>query len=112
VVQQLIDQERGARERLKKELYHQIDDKVNRAYGILANARIISSEEALGLLSDLRLGIDLGMITGVDPRILNEMISFSQPGLLQGSQSRKMNAGERDLTRAEVIRNKLMTQRR
>lgn len=112
VVQQLIDQERGARERLKKELYHQIDDKVNRAYGILANARIISSEEALGLLSDLRLGIDLGMITGVDPRILNEMISFIQPGLLQGSQSRKMNAGERDLTRAEVIRNKLMTQRR
>ena len=112
VVQQLIDQERSARNRLKEELYHQIDDKVNRAYGILANARIISSEEALKLLSDLRLGIDLGMIKDVDPQILNEMISFIQPGLLQGSQGKTMNAGERDLTRAKVIRTKLAQQRR
>lgn len=112
VVQQLIDQERSARERLKKELYHQIDDKVNRAYGILANARIINSGEALRLLSDLRLGIDLGMIKDVDPQIFNEMISFIQPGLLQGSQGKAMNAGERDIIRAEVIRTKLAQQRR
>lgn len=112
VVQQLIDQERAARERLKEEFYHQIDDKVNRAYGLLAHARSMSSEEALRLLSDLRLGIDLGMITGVEPRILNEMISFIQPGLLQGSQEKEMSPWERDLVRANVIRQKLLHQRR
>lgn len=112
VVQQLIDQERAARQRLKEEFYHQVDDKVNRAYGLLSHARSMSSEEALKLLSDLRLGIDLEMVTGVDPRILNELISFIQPALLQGWQDKEMNAWERDLKRADMIRQKLNQQRR
>lgn len=112
VVQQLIDQERAARDRLKGELYHQMDDKAHRAHGLLAHARIISSEEALTLLSDLRLGIDLGIITNVEPSILSEMMAFIQPGLLQGTEKKKMNAAERDLKRAEVIQKKLNSQGR
>lgn len=112
VVQQIIDQERTARERLKEEFKHKIEDKVRRAYGLMSYARIMSSEEAIELLSDLRLGIDLEMITGVDGRILNEMMAFIQPGLLQGRGKKMMASSERDLRRAEAIQEKLQSQRR
>lgn len=107
VTQQLIDREKAARELLSEELAYRMEDKVLRAFGILSNARILSSGEALSLLSDLRLGIDLGMLNNVDYRVFNELIALIQPGILQGRSSGKMTAQERDLKRAEIVQNKL-----
>ncbi len=107
VATQLIDQERAARQVLLKEYSRQLEDKVLRAYGILSYARIISSDEALSLLSDLRLGTDLGIIKEVDPRILNELMVWIQPAMLQGKYGQQMSPYERDLKRAETIQEKL-----
>ena len=60
-----------------------LEDSVFRSYGILSNSRIIESKEAAKCLSDVRLGIDLGLIEGVSRNILNELMVFTQPGFLQ-----------------------------
>ena len=58
---QLATQERNLRERLQKEIKYQIEDKVMRSYGLLTNARLLTSAEALSLLSDVRMGIEMGI---------------------------------------------------
>src|SRR5699024_4014602 len=65
IVLQLIQQERSAREVLLNHSSLQLEDRVHRAYGILANSRLIESKEATKRLSDVRLGIDLGLIENI-----------------------------------------------
>lgn len=107
VTMQLIKQERQAREQLKNISRIQLEDKVFRSYGILANSRIIESKEAAQCLSDVQLGIDLGFIKGISRNILNELIILTQPGFLQQFAGESLNALERDIRRATLIRERL-----
>ncbi|MHB1419435.1 MAG: protein arginine kinase [Bacillota bacterium] len=108
VTKQIIDQERAARELLQEQTGLQLADKVNRAYGTLAYARIISSQEALIALSQVRLGLDTKIIKGVEPRILNQLMVMIQPAGLQKMVGREMEPFERDVQRANVIRQYLI----
>jgi len=107
VTKQLIEQEKAARELLLKEAGSQLEDRVGRAFGILSHARVISSEEALHLLSDVRLGLDLHLLRGVDPRVITELMIGIQPAFLQGLTGREMDPQERDRERAAFIRRRL-----
>ncbi|HAA90614.1 MAG: Putative ATP:guanido phosphotransferase [Thermoanaerobacterales bacterium 50_218] len=104
VSRQVIEQEKLARESLRKEALVQIEDRVYRSYGILANAYIISSEEAMDHLSNLRLGIDMGILRGIDNRTLNELLVKIRPAFIQKIAGREMDAFNRDLKRAAIIR--------
>jgi len=108
VVNQIIDHERNARRVLIKEKRVQIEDRVNRAFGILSYAKIIDSNEAAKRLSDLRLGIDLDMIKGISSTVLNELIVMTQPGFLQQYAGGILIPDERDIKRATIIRERLL----
>ncbi|RFU68660.1 protein arginine kinase [Peribacillus saganii] len=107
VVQQIIAQERSAREALVKTSNIQLEDRVYRSFGILTNARTIETKEAAKCLSDLRLGIDLGYIKNVSKNILSELIIFTQPGFLQQYAGGALRPYERDVRRATLIRERL-----
>ncbi len=107
VVSQLISQERSAREALVKTSNIQLEDRVYRSYGILANSRIIESKEAAKCLSDVRLGIDLGYIKNLSRNILNELMILTQPGFLQQYAGGALRPNERDIRRATLIRERL-----
>ncbi|MEJ9210758.1 protein arginine kinase [Bacillus smithii] len=107
VVSQIIDQERSAREALVKTNHIQLEDRVFRSYGVLANSRIIESKEAAQCLSDVRLGIDLGYINTISKNVLNELLILTQPGFLQQYAGASLRPEERDVRRATLIREKL-----
>ncbi|EGL83493.1 ATP:guanido phosphotransferase [Caldalkalibacillus thermarum TA2.A1] len=109
VAMQLIEQERQARKQLLESSRVQLEDKIFRSYGILANARVIESKEAMQRLSDVRLGIDLGLIKGVSSTIMNELIVLTQPGFLQQYAGQMLSPDERDVRRAKLIRERLLT---
>ena len=108
VVSQLISQERSARDALRKSSDIQLEDRVYRSYGILANSRIIETKEAARCLSDVRLGIDMGYIENVSKNILNELMILTQPGFLQQYAGGPLRPHERDIRRAALIRERLM----
>lgn len=108
VAKQIIEHERSARGKLLQESKIRLEDRVNRSYGILSHARIMDSKEAAQRLSDVRLGIDLGMIQGTSATILNELMVMTQPGFLQQYFGEKLTPGERDIRRASLIRERLM----
>ena len=77
---------------------------IGRAYGILANAHSISSKETMNLLSLMRLGVDVGLFPGVDRSLVDELFILTQPAHLQKQHSEKLSAEERDLLRADMVR--------
>jgi protein arginine kinase len=107
VSRQVIEQEQMGRRSLMKERPSQIEDMVFRAYGILTNARLLNSEETMFYLSCLRLGIDLGLLHNVSNRTLNELLVRTRTAFLQGDNKSALDAFNRSLKRAAIIRKAL-----
>lgn len=104
IVLELIEHENNARVRLMNDRAIVVQDHVARAFGILSNARMISSGEALNLLSSLRLGLDLGLVNQFSRRQLDMLFISIQPAHLQKQQSKGLEPDERDVVRADVLR--------
>ena len=104
VTLQVVDQERNARQMLHQEAKEQLEDRVWRAYGVLSNARSISSQEAMELLSELRLGIDMKIIQDIDPKVFNKLMVSIQTSFLQKKIQTDMQSPQRDIIRATTIR--------
>lgn len=109
VTMKVLEQERSAREHLLQRGRLQLEDRVYRSYGILANARSMTSHEAMQRLSDLRLGIDLGLVKGIEPRILQELLVMIRPAHLQKIMGEELDPPRRDERRAALIRERLRT---
>lgn len=107
VVPQIIAYEQQARKALQRDRLAQLEDRVWRAWGILTNARVLGTEEVLTLLSHLRLGVNLGMLTKLDVRAINELFLLSQPAHLQKLAGNQMDQAARREARATLIRRKL-----
>lgn len=108
ITEQIVEQERLLRTKLANEMKYQLEDRVGRAYGILTNAWLITSNEALALLSDVRLGADMGIIPNIRMDGINELVVAIRPAHLQKKAGRDMDATQRDVERAAVIKEKLM----
>ena len=72
IIEKVIEQEKIARKFLAKESI-ELEDRVYRAFGILINARKITSEECKSLLSDVKLGTDMGIIKELDDLKVNKL---------------------------------------
>ena len=107
ILKEVIHQEHSARESLMTNNRTQLEDRIWRAFGILKHAKTMSSSEALDLLSATRLGVDLGLMNGLDRSTVNELFIFSQPAHLQKLEGKALNAKERDTKRAQLIRSRL-----
>jgi len=101
---ELVEQETEARSLLLNENDTSFQDAVWRSYGILANARKISSSEAIRLMSRLRLGIDANLFHQLNHRTLNQLMVEIQPGHLILRHGAEMANENRDALRAELIR--------
>jgi protein arginine kinase len=107
VAKQIIEQERAAREQILQQSRTRLEDRIFRSYGTLAYARSMSTQEAMQLISDVRLGIDMGLVTGLEPRILQELLVIIRPAHLQKLMGRELDVEERDEHRAMLIRERM-----
>ena len=107
LINQVIRREQSAREYLLTNNKASISDRIWRAYGTLKSARIITSDETIRLLSLIRLGVDMGIITDISRKTLNELFIFTQPAHLQKLEGKKLSSSDRDMKRADLIRDKL-----
>jgi protein arginine kinase len=107
VILQIIEHEENARAKLLETKPKVVYNHIGRAYGILANTHIISSKETMNLLSLMRLGVDLEMFPGVGRALVDELFVVTQPAHLQKQFTEKLAAEERDLLRADMLRERL-----
>lgn len=107
ITDKVIEQERLARKILAKNQI-ELEDKVYRAYGILANSRKLSSEEANILLSDVKLGTDMGIIKELNDLKVRKLEMYTKPANLQKYVGQTLDGYERDVKRAEIVKQIIM----
>ena len=105
ITNQLISQELKQRETLVKSI--ETKDKVMRSLGILKTAYIMSHKEAVNLLSNVRFGISTGLIDNINIETINDLLVEIQPATLMTILGEQITVKDRDISRAEYIRNKL-----
>lgn len=107
VVPRIIDYERRVRSALIKENRAKLHDQVSRAFGILRSAHTITSEETMHLLSSVRMGINLGLVDGIEIPTVNELFIHTQPAHLQKIRHATLESAERNVARAAYLRERL-----
>lgn len=107
VVNQIINQESWSREQILKAYKYELEDKIFRSLGILKTAVLLDSKECLNLLSNVRMGVEMGIIKDVDKRVLNSLLIDTQPASLQQIFNSNLSEKMRDFNRAKLVRDKL-----
>ncbi|HTL69945.1 MAG TPA: protein arginine kinase [Candidatus Eisenbacteria bacterium] len=107
IIRQVIGHEENARKTIMKQSREMLLDKICRSNGTLKSAHVMSTKEMMGLLSMVRLGVDMGLITDIDRRAVNELFILTQPAHLQKIEGRVLNSQQRDAKRANLIRRRL-----
>ena len=99
----VIEQERQARKLLTKDLID-LEDEIYRSYGIFTNARKISYDESINLLSNIKLGVDLGILDNITDMQVQKLYLYTKPANLQKYLGEKIERMDIDIKRAEVIK--------
>lgn len=108
VTNQIVEQEKNIREKLLQANKLKFEDRIYRSYGILTHARQLSSKEAMSLLSDIKVGFELGILkTDKKPVNIYELMVCTQPANLQKQIGRALSPDERDEERARFLRQHL-----
>ncbi len=131
IIPEIVEYENAARNQLLSKQIDVLDDKISRAMALLRNAHLISSQEALFLLSHLRLGlnmrehmgastpaidtlcalsrqdIDADKPSGLSIETINRLFMLTLPAHLQLNDGKPLDATHRDVLRAQIIRSAL-----
>jgi len=108
IVLEISVHEQNSRQRLLEQRENHLRDHFCRAIGILTHAHLLASKETLDMLSALRLGLELGLISGWQRATIDELFVLIQPGHLQKIEGKIIGAEKRDLMRARLVREKLL----
>jgi len=107
LARELIHKEQESRAHWWEKDRIRIEDKIYRSCGILSKARVLSSSEFIEHYSNLQLGIYLGILKEINQRALNRLLVLTQPAHLQKLRGKRMDSLERDVFRAELVRQHL-----
>ena len=107
IVNQVIKQEEALRKQAYESDTISTNDKIFRAYGILSNARLLSTDELLRLLSLIRLGSSLNIIK-IDIASLNSLLFETGANQLCLSYGAPADSMKRDELRANLVREKII----
>lgn len=99
VSQYLLQKERAARKELANEQRSRLMDNAARALRVLQNAMAAKPQEAIALLSPVRLAASLGYVKNCDYNSMNEILA----GMRAGAEA----DGGVDIERAALLRRKL-----
>jgi protein arginine kinase len=106
-VHAIIRSEEQARESLWDSARLQVEDKIYRAYGLLAHARSMKGAEVLNLASAVRFGLTLELPGLCSAETLNEILVFTQPSHIALRAGGAPSKEERRRLRADYIRGRL-----
>ncbi|MGN0559238.1 MAG: protein arginine kinase [Acutalibacteraceae bacterium] len=101
ITTQLVNQEISAREKYLQSI--DMQDTISRSLGILKYAKSISHEEAMQLLSNVRLGVSSGLLSCITAEKIDKLITDIQPAEIMVSSGEKLTPAQRDIKRAQII---------
>lgn len=109
VLKTIIDHELNARCKYLEDHKAKLLDKIGRAYGTLKNVHVLNSNEAMNLLSLIRLAVDFGMLPETNRADVDRLFIECQPGHVQYAAKAGIEPDARDIARADKLREEFNT---
>ena len=103
ITEKIIEQEKDARKILSRNSI-ELEDTIFRSYGILMNCKRISEKEAEELLSNIKLGTDLGILSEFTDAKVKKLYFYIKPANLAKYFGQEFNFREENIKRAEIIK--------
>ena len=104
VVHQILTRERNTRKYLISKRLVEMENQVYRSLGILKYSRILSSKEAMEHLSNIRMGETMNILEKNESFDVIKLMIDVQSANIQKRLKKEMNNRERDIERANIIR--------
>ena len=82
----------------------ELEDMIGRSYGILTNCKKISYEEAKELITNIKIGTDLGLLENLTDLKIQKLYLYTKPANLQKYLGEKIEVIDQDIKRAEIIK--------
>jgi protein arginine kinase len=106
ILPSIMEYERQARRVLVERNDMLLEDRTRRSLAVLREARLLSVEEAMKLLSRIRLAVHLGRLPELDPEVVNQLFLQVQPAHLVRSCGH-LGGEEMRAARATLVRETL-----
>ena len=103
IAEKIIKNERQARKYLANEGID-LEDEIYRSFGILTNCKKITEEETLELLSNIKLGVDLGILKEATDLQVQSLYLYTKPANMQKRLGEILGKIEQEVKRAEIIK--------
>jgi len=107
IIPRIIEYEQQARRLLVERNETLLDDRTQRALAILRSARLLGTEEAMKLLSRVRLALHLDRLPDIEPNVVNQLFLQVQPAHLQFHAQHPLSPEELRAARATLVRERL-----
>jgi protein arginine kinase len=107
IIPRVVEYERESRRDLLNKRRTVLEDNVWRAWGMLTNARLLTTEESMQALSLVRLGSLLGLLPQADQKLVNQLMLLVQPAHLQRVLGKELDQEQRRFARAMLVRGRL-----
>lgn len=101
IASQLIEQEEKSLAEMAKSIETQ--DVIYRSLALLKSAKLMSNDEAMKLISNVRAGMFTGVIKNADYAMLNRLNEQIQPATLMTAEGKELSPQQRDIKRAEIL---------
>ncbi len=103
IAEKIIKNERQARKYLANEGID-LEDEIYRSFGIFTNCKKITEEETIELLSNIKLGVDLGILREVTDLQIQSLYLYTKPANMQKRLGETLGKIEQEVKRAEIIK--------
>lgn len=107
IVLNVVSEEKKAREILLSKDRYKLEDKVYRSYAILQSAVLLEEKEAIELLSNIRLGVEIGLLN-IEKSRINQLLIIIKSNSIENYIGRTLDAKEIDYERASIVKRILM----
>lgn len=106
IVSEVINQEKKARDNIYNNYRYELEDKIMRSLSVLKSSVLISNKEALELLSNVRMGVEMGIIN-IEKEKLNSLLYKISSPVIASEEGKGLSEKDKNIIRSKILKETL-----
>lgn len=103
IVNEVINQEKKTRDNIYENYRYELEDKIMRSISILKSSVLMSNKEALELLSNVRMGAEMGIIN-IEREKLNSLLYKISSPVIASEKGNGLSEKDKNIIRSKILK--------
>lgn len=103
IVNEVINQEKKTRDNIYENYRYELEDKIMRSISILKSSVLMSNKEALELLSNVRMGAEMGIIN-IEREKLNSLLYKISSPVIASEEGNGLSEKDKNIIRSKILK--------